>query len=66
MNVGPQTLRSVVQYLKGIDMPATKEEIIQTATTNHAPQDVIDILQQLPDQTYQEMDDIWSAVGKKL
>lgn len=64
--MSPQTLRSVVQYLKGLDMPASKDEIIQTAQSNGAPQDVLDVLQQLPDQTYQQMDDIWRAVGKKI
>ncbi len=66
MSMHPQTLRSVVQYLKGVDMPASKEEIIEVANRNHAPQDVIDILQQLPDQIYQQMDDIWRAVGKRI
>lgn len=62
----PQTLRSVVQYLKGLDLPAGKDEIIQTAHRNQAPQDVVDVLQRLPDQVYQQMDDIWRHVGRIL
>jgi len=64
--MSPMSLRSVVQYLKGLDLPASKEEIIQTAHRNQAPQDVIDVLQGIPDVVYQEMDDIWRAVGKEL
>ena len=60
----PQTLRSVVQYLKGLDLPASKDEIIQTAHRNQAPQDVVDVLQKLPDQVYEQMDDIWREVGR--
>lgn len=62
----PQTLRSVVQYLKGLDLPARKQEIIDTARRNQAPQDVINVLEQIPDQVYQEMDDVWRAVGQQI
>ncbi len=62
----PETLRSVVQYLKGLDLPAGKQEIIDTASRNQAPQDVINVLQQIPDQVYQQMDDVWRAVGSRI
>ncbi len=66
MNRGPQTLSSATKYLKGLDMPADKQEIIQTAHRNQAPQDVIDLLQKLPDRSFQQMDDIWREIGSKL
>ncbi len=62
----PQTLRSVVQYLKGLDMPASKQEIVETAHRNQAPQEVIDVLQRIPDQVYQEMDDLWRVLGQQI
>jgi len=62
----PLSLRSVVQYLKGLDLPAGKQEVIDTALRNQAPQDVIDVLRRIPDQTYQGMDDVWRAIGSKM
>lgn len=62
----PQTLRSVVQYLKGIDMPASKQEIVETAERNNAPQDVMNVLNKIPDQVYEQMDDIWRAIGQRI
>ncbi|MGE5618616.1 MAG: DUF2795 domain-containing protein [Sphingomonadaceae bacterium] len=64
--MSPQTLRSVVQYLKGLDLPSSKQGIIDTALRNRAPQDVVDVLQKIPDQVYQEMDDIWRELGKQI
>jgi len=64
--MSPQSLRSVVQYLKGLDLPADKQEIIDCAVRNHAPQDVVDLLQQLPNERYEGMDDVWRAIGEKL
>ncbi len=61
-----QNVRSVAQYLKGLDLPADKQEVVQCAVNNQAPQDVIDVLQRLPDQTYQQMDDVWRAVGQQI
>ena len=66
MSTRPQTLASIVKYLKGIDMPADKKEILDTASRNQAPQDVIDVLQELPDQSYEGMDDLWRALGKRI
>ena len=64
--MSPQSLRSVVQYLKGLDLPASKQDIIHCALQNGAPQDVVDVLQQLPEQNYQQMDDVWRAIGQKI
>ena len=64
--MSPMSLRSVVQYLKGLDLPATKDEIILRARQNDAPQDVVNVLEKIPDRVYEEMDDIWSAIGQKI
>ena len=64
--MSPETLRAVVQYLKGLDLPASKQEIIDTAHRNQAPQDVVDVLQKIPDRVYEQMDDVWRALGKRI
>ena len=37
----------VQKHLGGIDYPATKDEIVSTAESNGAPQEIIDALQAL-------------------
>ncbi len=64
--MSPMSLRSVVQYLKGLDLPATRDEIILKARQNDAPQDVVNVLERIPDRVYEEMDDIWRAIGQKI
>ncbi len=42
------------KYLKGVDYPASKEDLVSAAEENDAPEDVIDALQDL---TEDEFDD---------
>lgn len=43
---------AVVDFLEGIQYPCSKEEIIDYATRQGAPQMVIDALQRLPEEQY--------------
>ena len=58
------SVRSVVQYLDGLDLSADKSAIIRRARANGAPDDIVHVLQRLPARQYREMDDIWAAIGK--
>jgi hypothetical protein len=40
------------KYLKGVDYPASKETLRSTAENNGAPQDVLDVIDELPDEEY--------------
>lgn len=51
-------------YLKGIDYPAGKQEIIQTAQNNGAPQDVMQFLDRLPEKQYYYPTDVEQEFGK--
>lgn len=53
----------VSQYLEGIDFPANKQQLIDYAHDNDAPQDVLDILQKLPEGRYFSMAGVWEAIG---
>jgi hypothetical protein len=54
----------VLEYLKGIDLPKDKSGLVQYARSRNAPEDVIDILNSLPDQQFRNAADITHAVGE--
>jgi hypothetical protein len=41
MDVNPIELQ---KYLKGVDYPADRDELVQTAESNGAPQEIVDAL----------------------
>jgi hypothetical protein len=51
------------KHLKGMDYPASKEELIQHAQQQGADENAISVLQQLPEQEYQTPTDVSEAVG---
>ncbi len=53
----------VTKYLKGIDFPANKDDLIDWAEDNEAPEDVIDMLEQLPDEEYESVSDVTRALS---
>ncbi|MGI5917594.1 MAG: DUF2795 domain-containing protein [Anaerolineae bacterium] len=54
----------VQRYLKGLQYPASKEDIIQRIKDSDAPNEVIEFMQRLPDQEYKSPIDISRAVGQ--
>ena len=54
----------VSQFLEGLDFPVNKQQIIDFAMDNNAPQDVLDILRQMPEGRYFSMAGIWEAIGR--
>ncbi|KOP26979.1 hypothetical protein AMR41_06350 [Hapalosiphon sp. MRB220] len=51
------------KHLKGMDYPASKEELIQHAQQQGADENAMSVLQQLPEQEYQTPTDVSEAVG---
>ncbi|KAF5060485.1 DUF2795 domain-containing protein [Methanoculleus horonobensis] len=51
-------------YLKGMDYPAGKQEIVSRARQNNAPDDVISVIEGFSDRTYQSAADVSSEFGK--
>jgi hypothetical protein len=62
--VGGQSPANVQTYLKGVAYPAKKDDLIQKAQDNDAPDEVLDILQQLPDGEYGGPQDVMKAYGQ--
>jgi hypothetical protein len=51
------------KHLKGVDYPASKEQLIQHAQKQGADENAIAALQQIPDQEYEAPTDVSQAVG---
>lgn len=54
----------VQTFLKGMDYPASKDDLIQQAKDNGAGSDVISLLNKLPDQEYRVPTDVNEQIGK--
>jgi len=54
----------VQQYLQGVSYPAARQDMIDTARTNKAPDDVMSFMNKLPDKTYNSPVDIEKEFGK--
>jgi hypothetical protein len=52
------------KHLKGVDYPASKEQLIQHAQKQGADENAISVLQQIPDQEYETPTDVSEAVGE--
>ncbi|NTV30671.1 DUF2795 domain-containing protein [candidate division WWE3 bacterium] len=55
----------IQKFLAGVDYPATKDELVDSAVEQGADDSVIESLQSLPDQEYQKPTDVSEALGKK-
>lgn len=54
----------VEKSIKGIKFPASKQELIQQAESNNANDDVLNILENVPDKQFNSPVDISKAIGK--
>lgn len=61
---GGSSPSNIAHYLKGIDFPATKEELIEYAEDNDAPDEVLDVLEYFPDETYHSMAEVMQGAGQ--
>ena len=52
------------KHLKGVEYPASKEELIEHAQQQGADEKVREILEQLPDEEYETPAEVSKAVGE--
>lgn len=57
---------NIASFLEGIDFPASINDLVNYAEDNNAPEEVIDIIEQFPVQTYNSMDDVMVAISLGL
>ena len=50
--IGERPERSVSAHLEGVEYPADREDLVQSAADNDAPVDVINFLKSLPRERY--------------
>lgn len=60
----PGSAAQVEKYLKGVDYPASKDDLIKKARSNGAPEDVIDILNDLTESRFNSPIDVMKAFGE--
>jgi hypothetical protein len=53
----------VQKHLKGMEYPASRDELVQTAEGNDAPDDIVEVLRGLPEQEYDGPDDVMEALS---
>ena len=54
----------VEKYLAGMHYPAKKHNLVENAKNKNAPEEVIDLINKLPDKTYNSPIDITKEIGK--
>lgn len=63
MALAPHSTAVIAQALSGIDFPANKNTLVEHARNNNADRDVIDVLDQMPEERYASMADVFKGVG---
>jgi hypothetical protein len=64
--VGGQGPANIMKHLKGLDFPCRKNDIVSFAEHGEGPDtnDVLQILQKIPDKSYNSPRDVMKEVGK--
>lgn len=57
---------AVEKALKGISYPATKDQLVQQAQSNHASNEVVQFIQHLPGDNVPSTKDVMRALGQAL
>ena len=55
---------NVTHYLKGIDFPASKSDLLEQAKKNNAEDDVLDMIESMPEDDYGDMSEVMHAYGE--
>ena len=61
---GEQSPVNVTHYLKGIDLPAKKADLVEHAKGNKAPAEVMQKIEAMPDGDFQTMADVMKGFGQ--
>jgi hypothetical protein len=63
--VGGQSPSNVAQYLKGIDFPCKKQDLIKHAKNNQAEEAVLEALESFPEREYASMAEVMEGFGER-
>lgn len=62
--VGGESPANVQKYLKGVDYPAKKNDLVKKAENNQAPDDILEMIRSFPNQEYNGPQDVMKAYGQ--
>ena len=65
-DLGNLDLGQLQQFLPNLNFPASKEEVVSTAQSNDAPQEVVDRIRNSGQDTFNSADEVLQAVQGKL
>ena len=65
-DLGNLDLGQLQQFLPNLNFPASKEEVVSTAQSNDAPQEVVDRIRNSGQDTFNSGDEVLQAVQGKL
>jgi hypothetical protein len=60
----PGSAAEVEKFLKGVNFPASKDDLVKKARSSGAPEDVIDMLESLSDKKFNSPIDVMKAFGQ--
>jgi hypothetical protein len=60
----PRSAAELEKYLKGVDYPASKDDLLSKARSNGAPDDVIDMINDLTEDRFNSPIDVSKAFGE--
>lgn len=63
---GKVSASEVQKYIGGISFPASKDDLVQHARQKDAPQEVLDVMGNLPDKEYESAADVGSGIGDAM
>lgn len=52
------------KHLKGVSYPASKDDLVRQARTNHASDDIVDKIRMLPADSFGGPKDVMKALGQ--
>jgi hypothetical protein len=65
-DLGNLDLGQLQQYLPNLDFPASKEEVLSTAQSNNAPQEVVERIRNSGKDTFNSAEEVLQTVQGKL
>lgn len=63
-DVGGYSPANVQKYLRDVDYPVTKEDLLAQAKRNEAPQDILDTIERIPEDEFGGSQDIMKGYGE--
>ncbi len=62
--VGGNSPANVQKFLQGVDYPANKQQLVEKARDNDAPDEVMQTIRKLPEQDYGGPQDVMKGYGE--